>query len=314
MIPPAHGMQRVLGQGRSRRDEGMEPDEGQLTDPSWTKARRQRRLDTQAVAKVPLITAYFWVIKILTTAMGEAISDYLVHRFNPYLAVFGGFFVFVIALAIQFRVSTYLPWAYWLAVSMVAVFGTMAADVLHVEFRVPYIASTIFFAITLTVVFTVWYRSERTLSIHSITTRRRELFYWAAVLATFAMGTAAGDLAAYTAGLGFLSAGLVFLALFALPGVAYRFLGLNAIVAFWFAYVMTRPLGASFADWMGKSRAAGGLGYGDGPVALVLALLIVALVAYLTVTGKDRQPSAAGQPTLLEAHRLEPRLGEDTGS
>jgi uncharacterized membrane-anchored protein len=291
----------------------MKRDERQLDQPDGAVERRPGGLDAQAIAKVPLVTAYFWVIKVLTTAMGEAISDYLVHRFNPYLAVFGGFLAFVIAIAIQFRVSAYLPWAYWLAVSMVAVFGTMAADVLHVEFRVPYIASTIFFAIALSIVFTAWYRSEGTLSIHSITTRRRELFYWTAVLATFAMGTAAGDLAAYTAGLGFLSAGLVFLVLFALPGIAYRFLALNAIVAFWFAYVMTRPLGASFADWMGKNRDAGGLGYGDGPVALALALLIVALVTYLTVTGKDRQPSAAKQPSLLETHGLEPSLGEDAG-
>ena len=237
--------------------------------------------------KVPRVTVYFWVIKILTTALGEATSDYLVHRFNPYLAVIGGFCAFVIALAIQFRVRGYVPWAYWLAVVMVAVFGTMAADVLHVEFAVPYIASTLLFAVVLTVVFTSWYRSERTLSIHSINTPRRESFYWAAVLATFAMGTAVGDLVAYTAGLGFLSAGLVFAALFAIPGIGYRFFNLNAIFAFWFAYVMTRPLGASFADWMGKSHAGRGLGYGDGPVALVLAVLIVSLVGYLSITGAD---------------------------
>jgi uncharacterized membrane-anchored protein len=237
---------------------------------------------------VPRITVFFWIVKILTTAMGEAVSDFLVHRFNPYLAVMAGFVVFVAAVALQFRTAVYVPWAYWLAVSMVAVFGTMAADVLHVEFKVPYLVSTSLFAVVLVVVFGAWYRSEGTLSIHSITTTRRELFYWAAVLATFAMGTAAGDLVAYTASFGFLSAGLLFLALFALPGLAYRFLGLNAIVAFWFAYVMTRPLGASFADWMGKSRTAGGLGYGDGIVALVLALMIVCLVAYLTLSGGDR--------------------------
>jgi uncharacterized membrane-anchored protein len=241
------------------------------------------------------VTVYFWIVKILTTAMGEATSDYLVHRFNPYLAVIGGFLAFVGAMAIQFSMRSYVPWAYWLAVVMVAVFGTMAADVLHIQFGVPYIASTILFAIALTVVFAAWYRSEGTLSIHSIFTTRRELFYWAAVLATFAMGTAAGDLAAYTANLGFFSAGLFFLVLFAIPGLAYRFLGLNAIFAFWFAYVMTRPLGASFADWMGKSRHAGGLGWGDGPVAFVLAVLIAGFVGYLTVSGVDREPAPARQ-------------------
>ena len=263
----------------------------------------------RASSKVPRVTVYFWIIKILTTAMGEATSDYLVHRFNPYLAVIGGFVVFVVALAIQFRMPTYVPWAYWLAVAMVAVFGTMAADVLHVEFHVPYVASTILFAIVLTIVFAVWYRSERTLSIHSIYTRRREAFYWAAVLATFAMGTAAGDLAAYTAKLGFLSAGILFAAVFAAPGLAYRFAGLNGIVAFWFAYIMTRPLGASFADWTGKSRHAGGLGYGDGPVAFLLAGLIVAFVVYLSVTGIDRPAAPArSRPGRQEA------LAEDAGA
>jgi uncharacterized membrane-anchored protein len=242
------------------------------------------------LVKVPRVTGFFWIIKILTTAMGEATSDYLVHRFNPYLAVIGGFLAFVAAMAIQFRMRSYVPWAYWLAVVMVAVFGTMAADVLHIQFGVPYIASTILFAIALTVIFTVWYRTEGTLSIHSIFTPRREAFYWAAVLATFAMGTAAGDLAAYTANLGFFTAGLFFLVVFAVPGLAYRFAGLNAIFAFWFAYVLTRPLGASFADWTGKSRTAGGLGYGDGPVAFVLTVLIVALVGYLTVSGVDGEP------------------------
>jgi uncharacterized membrane-anchored protein len=170
---------------------------------------------------------------------------------------------------------------------MVAVFGTMAADVLHVEFRVPYLVSSFVFGVALAVVFGVWYRSDGTLSIKSVTAGPRERFYWAAVLATFAMGTALGDLAAYTLGLGFLSAGVVFAILFALPLVAGRLLGLNAILAFWLAYVMTRPLGASFADWMGKSSHAGGLGWGDGPVAAVLAILIVLMVSFVAGTGRD---------------------------
>jgi uncharacterized membrane-anchored protein len=252
-----------------------------------------RRSATGAV-KVPQVTIWFWIVKILTTAMGEATSDYLVHRFNPYLGVIGGFVAFSIALWIQFRMQSYVVWAYWFAVAMVAVFGTMAADVLHVEFGVPYVVSTVLFAIVLVAVFTTWYRTERTLSIHSISTPRRELFYWAAVLATFAMGTAAGDLAAYTAKLGFLSAGLLFLGIFALPALAWRFFNANAIVTFWFAYIMTRPLGASFADWLGKSRSAGGVGYGDGPVAFVLAALIVLCVGYLAVTGKDRPDHKVG--------------------
>jgi uncharacterized membrane-anchored protein len=164
----------------------------------------------------------------------------------------------------------------------------MAADVLHVEFRVPYVASSLLFAVLLVAVFWTWSRTEPTLSIHSITTTRRELFYWAAVLATFAMGTALGDLVAYTLKFGFLSAGIVFAVLFALPGLAYYTGRLGAIPAFWAAYVMTRPLGASFADWTGKSTHAGGIGIGEGTMAFVLAALIVAGVAYLTVSRSDQ--------------------------
>ena len=252
--------------------------------------------------KVPArIAAVFWAIKLLTTAFGESTSDYLVHNVNPYLAVVSGFIVFVFAMALQLRTNRYVPWIYWLAVAMVAVFGTMAADVLHVEFHVPYVASTILFAVMLVVVFWAWSRMEPSLSIHSITTTRRELFYWAAVLATFAMGTALGDLAAYTLNLGFLSAGIVFAALFALPGLIYYAARVNPILAFWAAYVMTRPLGASFADWTGKDTHAGGLGWGDGPVAAVLAVLIIAGVSHLTRTRSDQLRSERNlQPALAE--------------
>jgi uncharacterized membrane-anchored protein len=155
-------------------------------------------------------------------------------------------------MAIQFSLPVYRPVAYWFAVVMVAVFGTMAADVLHIQFGVPYFASTALFAVLLVGVFAVWQQTEGTLSVKSIDTKRREFFYWAAVLATFAMGTAIGDLAAYTAGLGFLTAGIVFAVAIMIPAIAYRYLGLNSIVAFWSAYVVTRPLGASFDDWTGK--------------------------------------------------------------
>jgi uncharacterized membrane-anchored protein len=262
---------------------------------------------TPAALKVPArIAAIFWAIKLFTTAFGESTSDYLVHNFNPYLAVVGGFTVFVIAMTLQLRVDRYVPWVYWLTVAMVAVFGTMAADVLHVEFGVPYIGSTILFGVLLVAVFWMWSRAEPTLSIHSITTVRRELFYWAAVLATFAMGTALGDLAAYTFNLGFLSAGIVFAVLFALPGLAYFGLRINAILAFWASYVMTRPLGASFADWTGKSRHAGGIGIGDGTTAFVLAALIVAGIAYLTI-------SRADQLETRESGAFEPALADERG-
>ncbi|MDP5228212.1 MULTISPECIES: hypothetical protein [Arthrobacter] len=241
--------------------------------------------------KVPQVTVLFWVVKLLTTALGESASDFMVNTVDPYLAVGASFLVFVIALGIQLRSRRYIPWVYWLAVTMVAVFGTMAADVIHVVLGIPYLVSTVAFAAALAVIFLVWRRVEGTLSIHSITGGRRELFYWAAVLATFALGTAAGDLLAYTAHLGFLDAGLVFAVLFAIPGLAYRFAGLNATLAFWTSYVVTRPLGASFADWSGKEPAAGGIGWGDGPVAAVLAVFIVVGVAAM-----HRQQKTAGQP------------------
>ncbi|HEY3810589.1 MAG TPA: hypothetical protein VGL49_04070 [Acidimicrobiales bacterium] len=239
---------------------------------------------------MPEVTVYFWIAKILTTAMGEALSDYLVHRFDPVIAVAFGAVVLVAALALQWAAGRYVAWIYWLAVATVAVTGTMAADVLHIRFGVPYAVSTLLFAAVLTVVFIAWYASEKTLSIHSIFTLRREVFYWATVMSTFALGTAAGDLTAFTLHLGFFSSGLLFAGAFAVPAVAYRF-GLNPVLAFWSAYVVTRPLGASFADWMGKARSAGGLAWGDRTVALVLALLIVAVVAYLTVSRTDSETS-----------------------
>lgn len=239
-----------------------------------------------AALKVPEITAWFWVAKLLSTAMGESTSDYLVFQINPYVAVVLGCVGLVVALALQLSVRRYIAWVYWFAVVMVAVFGTMAADVLHVQFGVPYAASTAFFAAALAAVFVTWYRSERTLSIHTIHAGRRELFYWAAVIATFALGTAAGDLTASTLRLGYAASLLLFAVLFLLPGLGHRFAGVNAIFAFWFAYVMTRPLGASFADWVGKPYL-GGLGLGDAKIAGVLTVLITAVVAYLAMSRAD---------------------------
>ena len=242
-----------------------------------------------AASKVPEVTIAFWVIKAMTTGMGESTSDYLVHVLPPVLAVAIGGIALVLALALQFATRRYVPWVYWLVVAMVGVFGTMAADVLHVGFGIPYVASTIFFAVALAAIFLLWYRIEHTLSIHSIRARRRERFDWAAVMATFALGTAAGDLVAVTFNLGYLAAGLLF---GLIPALGYRFFGLNAIVAFWFAYIVTRPLGASFADWVGVSADRGGLGVGPGAVSLVLAVLIALGVGYVTITGR-REPAAS---------------------
>ncbi|HLJ68509.1 MAG TPA: hypothetical protein VKX16_14235 [Chloroflexota bacterium] len=240
----------------------------------------------RAILKVPEITVYFWIVKLLSTAMGESTSDYLVFHIDKYVAVVFGCVGLVVALALQLAARRYRAWIYWFAVVMVAVFGTMAADVAHVVLGVPYAVSTAFFATCLAIVFAVWYWSEKTLSIHTIYAGRRELFYWATVIATFALGTAAGDLTAASLGLGYFPSVILFAILFALPGIGYWRLGMNEVAAFWFAYVVTRPLGASVADWLGKP-ILGGLGLGDAKVALVLTALIVVCVAYLAMTRVD---------------------------
>jgi uncharacterized membrane-anchored protein len=237
--------------------------------------------------KVPELTIYFWVIKVLTTGMGEATSDFFVHRYNPYLVVVLGAAALAVSLVWQLYVRQYEPCPYWLAVSMVAVFGTMAAGILHVYLGVPYIFSATIYAFALTVIFVLWYLSEKTLSVHSIYTRRRELFYWAAVLATFALGTAVGDMTAVSFHLGFLASGILFAVVIAIPAVAYQLFGLNEIVAFWFAYIITRPLGASFADWLAVPPSQGGLNLGKGTISIALWTLIIAFVTYMAVSHRD---------------------------
>ena len=263
-----------------------------------------RRWPEPEAVKVPQITVLFWVIKVLTTAMGEAASDFLV-SVNLALAALVGAVGFAAAMWWQLRARRYVAWTYWFAVAMVAVFGTMAADGLHVELGLPYAVTTIGYATVLAVVFVMWRRSEGTLSIHSITTRRRETFYWLTVLATFALGTAVGDLTATTFGLGYLGSAGLFAVVIAVPALGWWQLGFNPIFAFWFAYVITRPLGASFADWFAKPHSTGhALGIGGGPVTVVSALAIIVLVAYAASQQRSR-PGAhaeAAHPSAV-AHR-----------
>jgi uncharacterized membrane-anchored protein len=254
-------------------------------DSAWTTAARHDA--GPLVSKVPHVAALFWVTKALTTAFGESTSDWLVNRISPVAAVLLGFLGLCVSLTVQLRAKRYSAHRYWFAVAMVGVFGTMAADVLHVALHVPYAVSTVVFALVLGAVFVSWYRVEGTLSMHSITSPRREWFYWAAVVATFALGTAVGDLAATTLGLGYLNSAIVFALLIAVPAIGYRLHRLNAVTAFWAAYVLTRPVGASVADWLGKPGHAGGLGIGSGLVSLILGLLILASVTYLAVTRAD---------------------------
>lgn len=246
------------------------------------------------ISKVPEATVFFWIIKILTTGMGETASDYFATRFDPVIVVPIAFFALILAVIYQFRQKKYVPWIYWLAVSVVSIFGTMAADALHVLLGIPYVFSTLFYIIALAIIFYLWKKNEGTLSIHSIHTKKREGYYWAAVLTTFALGTATGDLTASTLHLGYFISGVMFFVAILIPTVGYMKFGWNAVFSFWFAYILTRPLGASFADWMGVPAFRSGLGWGTGLISLVLTLLIVILVAYVTVTHEDldRHPVA----------------------
>lgn len=237
--------------------------------------------------KVPEVFLIFWIIKLLTTAMGESTSDYLVHTLNPIPAVLIGVVGFGIAMILQLFVKRYTAWIYWLTVTMVAIFGTMAADVIHIGLGIPYLVSTVFFSLALIIIFTIWYKTEKTLSIHSIFNRKRELFYWATVLATFALGTAAGDMTASTLGIGYLNSGILFALLIAIPALAWKIFNMNPIVAFWFAYIVTRPVGASFADWFGRAQDLGGIGFGTDKTSIVLGILILICVLYLSITKVD---------------------------
>ena len=236
---------------------------------------------TRLLSKVPQVTASFWVVKILTTGMGETAADFMSHGIGPAIAVVISGTGLLVSLALQLRSDRYRPWTYWFAVVMVSVFGTLAADGVRVGLGVPYVVSTVAFAIALAAVLGAWYLSERTLAMHSIVTRRRELFYWLTVMTTFALGTALGDWTATSLGLGYLASGIGFVLVFAVPAVAYRWFGLNAVVAFWSAYIVTRPLGASFSDWLALPTERGGQAFGTLPVTLVLTAVIVVLVAGL---------------------------------
>jgi uncharacterized membrane-anchored protein len=244
-------------------------------------------LPRQALTKVPEITAIFWVLKLLSTGMGEAMSDFLGQKSVPIAGAIGIFGLWF-ALWLQLRQREYHAPIYWFAVMMVAIFGTMAADGVHDGASISYAITTPVFALIVAAIFWRWYRSEGTLSIHSITTRRRETYYWAAVLATFALGTAAGDLTALSLNLGFWPSVILFASVISIPAIGWWRFHLNPIVAFWFAYIVTRPLGASFADGFSK-HGNGGLGLGDGAVSAVALVVFVGLVTYVTVTKCDVQ-------------------------
>jgi uncharacterized membrane-anchored protein len=244
--------------------------------------------------KVPEILAVFWLTKVATTAMGESTSDWMNGFLGPAIAIPLMLIALAWAMRRQFRAERYEAWTYWAVVVMVAIFGTSAADALHVGLGVPYLDSTIFYAVVLAAILTAWHRSEGTLSIHSIRTPRREAFYWATVLATFALGTAAGDMTATTLDIGYFGSILLFAALIAVPFVGYRRFGMNEVLAFWAAYVLTRPLGASVADWAAVEPSRGGLGLGTGGVSLILAVAVLFLIRRLAKTRMDVRVEEVG--------------------
>jgi uncharacterized membrane-anchored protein len=252
---------------------------------------RHRDVLRAGALKVPQITIYFWIVKLLTTAMGEAISDTMAADLNQYLAVFIGFAAWAIAMTLQLRARQYHTWLYWFAVSMVAVFGTMCADGLHIQFKVPYADTTTLFGVLLAITLVSWYLSERTLDIHTINAPRREVFYWATVIFTFALGTALGDLFATPLHLGYLTSALLFAGLILIPLVAWK-LGANSVATFWIAYILTRPIGASFADFFGMPKTSSGMGFGHPVVAAVTIVIVAASIWFLAASGKDAQPEA----------------------
>jgi uncharacterized membrane-anchored protein len=240
--------------------------------------------------KVPEVTLYFWIIKILATTVGETAADFL--NMNLKLGLTGTTFIMsgflAVALVFQFRLRRYVPGIYWLAVVMISIVGTLITDNLVDNFGVALQTTSIAFALALAVTFAVWYAYEKTLSIHTIVTTRREAFYWLAVLFTFALGTAAGDLLAEKLSLGYWKSALVFGAVIAVVYLAHIRFKLNAILAFWIAYILTRPLGASIGDELSQTRHDGGLGLGTTVTSAIFLLTILGLVVFLTVTKKDR--------------------------
>jgi len=253
-----------------------------------------RRRYEPVEAKVPRITASFWVLKLLTTAMGEAASDYLLGTMG-FVGLGLGAAGFTFVLWVQSRTRRFNVFAYWAAVMMVAVLGTMAADTVHHKLGVPYEISSLVFAVAVAATFWAWYRVERTLSIHSITTRRREVFYWLTVSFTFALGTALGDLSASTLHFGFVGSIVLFTVVMAVPALGYWRFRLNSVIAFWWAYVITRPLGASVADWLSKPIQSGGRAFGDGPVAAVLLALALVLIKVAAIRRRNVAGAWAGE-------------------
>ena len=240
--------------------------------------------------RVPEITLFFWVIKIMATTVGETAADFL--SFTMKLGLVNTSYVMsgllVISLLIQFKLKRYIPISYWLVVVLVSVVGTLITDNLVDNLHISLVTITTLFSIALAAVFALWYASEKTLSIHSIDSAKRELFYWAAILFTFALGTAAGDLVAEHLGLGYVVSALIFGAIIAVITLAYYRFKLNAVLAFWIAYILTRPFGASIGDLLSQPMTAGGLGLDTVSTSGIFLIAIFGLIAHLTIQQKKQ--------------------------
>jgi uncharacterized membrane-anchored protein len=241
---------------------------------------------TGGVNRVPRVTLDFWLIKLMAVTMGETAADYLAVNLGLGLTatslMMAG--VLVVALVAQFAQRRYVPWAYWLAVVLISIVGTLVTDNLVDNFGVALTTTTAVFTVALSLTFWVWYRAEGTLSIHEVFTFRREAFYWLAILFTFALGTAAGDLVAEQFGLGYLATGILFGMIIASLAIGFFFLGLDAVLGFWLAYIFTRPLGASFGDLLSQPGEYGGLGFGTIVTSALFLGAIAAIVVYMTLS------------------------------
>jgi uncharacterized membrane-anchored protein len=286
-LPPAAESIRHVGSVRHHRQSSPNPDRRTASGDGLVPLIG-RFFPSPLAAKVPEVILLFWVVKILTTAGGEATSDYLKTYGN-----FGGggieVLVIVVGLLLQFGTRRYRAFAYWSLAFAIAITGTGVADFLHLDAHIPYAGTTLLWAAILGAIFWLWQRSEGTLSIHSITTQRREAYYWATVFATFALGTALGDFTATSLNLGYLDSGILFSVVILIPALARWQLGLNGVAAFWMSYVVTRPLGASFADYISKPHNLSGIDFGDGPTAIVFAVGVFVFVAYLALAHPDIQ-------------------------
>lgn len=248
---------------------------------------------TQMLNKVPEVTLYFWIIKIMATTVGETAADFL--NFDLHFGLGGTSVVMSVLLMmfllLQLRAKKYVPWLYWMAVVLISIVGTLITDNLVDNFGITLETTTAAFGLALLVTFGVWYAKEKTLSIHTIFTTRRELFYWAAILFTFALGTAAGDLAAEGLNLGYATSGLIFGGLIGAVTFAYYAFKANAVLSFWIAYILTRPFGASLGDYLSQPAANGGLGLGTIVTSAAFLSTILSLVVYLTISRRDTQQS-----------------------